>query len=157
MTMKRFSGYHATLAQGPGSMGPRNFLLRVCAASAPGCLIVLLAACSGPTPSVIEGQALYRANGCTSCHGPSGHGDGPMAATLPSRLPDLHYPASLGLLLINYIVAKHETHFSHGSELIAVQATGTEDVTRREAAHMNPGNVPANEEASVLKGRRRGD
>ncbi|MCC7054331.1 MAG: copper chaperone PCu(A)C [Gemmatimonadaceae bacterium] len=32
--------------------------------------------------SVAGGRALYRENGCGSCHGPEGHGDGPVAATL---------------------------------------------------------------------------
>jgi high-affinity iron transporter len=64
---------------------PRNAGLRAGAASGVGCLAVLLAACSRPMPSVIEGQALYGANGCASCHGQSGHGDGPLAATLPSK------------------------------------------------------------------------
>jgi mono/diheme cytochrome c family protein len=39
---------------------------------------------SGPAiePTVEEGRRLYRANGCISCHGPDGHGDGPMARDL---------------------------------------------------------------------------
>jgi mono/diheme cytochrome c family protein len=76
-------------------MEPRNVFLRECATRAPVFLIVVLTiACPGRTPSVIEGQALYRANGCTSCHGPSGQGDGPLAATLPSKPADLRYPGS---------------------------------------------------------------
>jgi copper(I)-binding protein/mono/diheme cytochrome c family protein len=75
-------------------MEPRIVLLRSYAASGLGSLIVFLAACSGLMPSVLEGRALYQANGCTSCHGPSGHGDGPLAATLPSSPADLRYPAS---------------------------------------------------------------
>jgi len=55
---------------------------------------VFLAGCSAQAPSVVEGQSLYRANGCAGCHGSSGHGDGPLAATLPSSPPDLRYPAS---------------------------------------------------------------
>lgn len=53
-----------------------------------GCIAALLAACSRPMPSVTEGRALYGANGCASCHGQSGHGDGPLAATLPSKPTD---------------------------------------------------------------------
>jgi high-affinity iron transporter len=49
---------------------------------------LVLAACSH-APSAKEGQLLYRANGCASCHGLSGHGDGPAAATLPAKPPDL--------------------------------------------------------------------
>jgi high-affinity iron transporter len=33
-------------------------------------------------PSIDEGRALYQANGCASCHGPNGHGDGPVGKTL---------------------------------------------------------------------------
>ena len=34
------------------------------------------------TASADEGRLLYRANGCASCHGRDGHGDGPVGATL---------------------------------------------------------------------------
>lgn len=33
-------------------------------------------------PSAEEGRMLYRANGCGSCHGPDGEGDGPVGKTL---------------------------------------------------------------------------
>jgi high-affinity iron transporter len=40
-------------------------------------------ACRQPaTLSVQEGRALYQANGCASCHGTQGHGDGPVGRTL---------------------------------------------------------------------------
>jgi len=35
-------------------------------------------------PSISQGRALYMANGCASCHGPDGHGDGPLARNLPA-------------------------------------------------------------------------
>jgi mono/diheme cytochrome c family protein len=56
-------------------------------------LVLILAACTArpPIPSVAEGRSLYEANGCASCHGPQGHGDGPLVAKLPSRPIDLHY------------------------------------------------------------------
>jgi mono/diheme cytochrome c family protein len=82
------------LRRAGGLMEPRSFLPLARVASGLGYLFVLLVACSGPIPSMAEGLSLYRANGCTSCHGPSGHGDGPMAASLPSRPTDLRYPAS---------------------------------------------------------------
>lgn len=47
-----------------------------------------LAACGAPAASVAEGRALYRENGCGSCHGPLGHGDGPVSKTLESRPRD---------------------------------------------------------------------
>ena len=67
---------------------PRSAALRAGAATGLGCLAVLLAACARPAPSVKEGRSLYGANGCASCHGPSGHGDGPLVATLPSKPTD---------------------------------------------------------------------
>ncbi len=39
-------------------------------------------------PSRAEGGALYRANGCVSCHGTDGHGDGPVGITLTPRPRD---------------------------------------------------------------------
>lgn len=34
------------------------------------------------SPSIEEGERLYRSNGCASCHGPAGEGDGPVGQTL---------------------------------------------------------------------------
>jgi periplasmic copper chaperone A len=39
-------------------------------------------------PTVAEGRELYLANGCASCHGRDGHGDGPIAPTLMPRPRD---------------------------------------------------------------------
>lgn len=64
---------------------PRSTVLGARAAGGVGCVAVLLAACSHPMPTAAEGRSLYRENGCASCHGQSGHGDGPLAATLPSK------------------------------------------------------------------------
>ena len=48
-----------------------------------GALVAVLAyaGCASP-PSAAEGQQLYRGNGCPTCHGPLGHGDGPVGRTL---------------------------------------------------------------------------
>src|ERR1700692_4632337 len=67
---------------------PWSAVLRVGAATGVGCLAVLFAACSRPAPSAKEGLSLYGANGCASCHGLAGHGDEPLAATLPSKPTD---------------------------------------------------------------------
>jgi high-affinity iron transporter len=53
----------------------------------------LFASCSGPAPSIDQGRLLYQGNGCASCHGASGHGDGPLAATLRSSPANLSDPA----------------------------------------------------------------
>lgn len=50
-----------------------------------------LGGCSHP-PSARQGLVLYRENGCASCHGLSGRGDGPAAATLPAKPTDLNHP-----------------------------------------------------------------
>ena len=48
-----------------------------------------LVACGrGPKPSADAGRDLYRQNGCASCHGPEGHGDGPVARTIEPRPRD---------------------------------------------------------------------
>lgn len=44
-------------------------------------LAVAAAGCS-QRPSVGDGQQLYKGNGCATCHGPFGHGDGPIGQTL---------------------------------------------------------------------------
>jgi mono/diheme cytochrome c family protein len=44
-------------------------------------------------PELDEGRALYRANGCETCHGATGEGNGPAGAGLnppPRNLRDLH-------------------------------------------------------------------
>jgi cytochrome c len=50
-----------------------------------GLSAALLVGCSRATPSAEAGRTLYEANGCVSCHGISGHGDGPAAPTLPAK------------------------------------------------------------------------
>ena len=74
-------------------------------------------------------------------------------STLPAA-PPAH--ASL-LFLLDYIVAKHKSYFTHGPNLVVIQARGAEGVTGREAARMNIGNVSANEEPSKLEGGRHSD
>lgn len=41
-----------------------------------------------PLPTAREGRALYAENGCASCHGAEGHGDGTVAPTLDPRPRD---------------------------------------------------------------------
>jgi mono/diheme cytochrome c family protein len=55
-----------------------------------GLLAVVLAGCMTPAPSVSEGRSLYEANGCASCHGRDGHGNGPLTEKVPSKPIDLH-------------------------------------------------------------------
>lgn len=55
--------------------------------------VVSLTVCSRPVPSATEGRSLYFSNGCSSCHGASGRGDGPLAKTLNDKPTDLANPA----------------------------------------------------------------
>lgn len=51
---------------------------------------------TGPTPepTTAEGERLYRANGCASCHGAGGRGDGPVGRTLVPPPRDFRVAAS---------------------------------------------------------------
>lgn len=48
----------------------------------------MMACNGGAKPSVEAGRDLYTQNGCASCHGPGGHGDGPVGQTLEIRPRD---------------------------------------------------------------------
>jgi high-affinity iron transporter len=41
-----------------------------------------VACAKSATPTIDAGRTLYLQNGCASCHGPEGHGDGPIGRTL---------------------------------------------------------------------------
>jgi len=58
------------------------YALRALALAVFGCSILLTLGCS--RPSAAEGRDLYQSNGCASCHGREGHGDGPLAPHLPA-------------------------------------------------------------------------
>jgi mono/diheme cytochrome c family protein len=64
-------------------------------AAALTCFTGFLTACSSLFPSVEQGQVLYKSNGCATCHGASGRGDGPLAGKLgvaPANLQDpMHF------------------------------------------------------------------
>jgi len=47
-----------------------------------------------PLPTSREGRALYAENGCASCHGATGRGDGPVSATLDPRPRDFRDAAA---------------------------------------------------------------
>lgn len=52
-------------------------------------VVAALAACAqAPLPTVREGRTLYAENGCASCHGATGRGDGPTSATLEPKPRD---------------------------------------------------------------------
>lgn len=54
-----------------------------------GLVLAVVVACSGPAmPSRSDGKAFF-ADNCTSCHGPSGHGDGTMSKDLTIAPSDL--------------------------------------------------------------------
>jgi len=67
----------------------------------PGTPIVVPPEPPGTAESVQRGHAVYDKMGCATCHGPSGHGDGPAASTLrddqgnPIRPADFTVPGGL--------------------------------------------------------------
>lgn len=55
----------------------------------------VVAGCSrAPKPSAEAGRDLYGQNGCASCHGQEGHGDGPVGRTLAARPRDFRDAAA---------------------------------------------------------------
>ncbi len=79
-------------------------VLRMMALAGLGSFFVLTTGC-GSSPQ--EGRILYESNGCASCHGPEGHGDGPVAESLQPRPTDL----------------RHAAEFRNGSEETAIAQT----------------------------------
>jgi cytochrome c553 len=53
-----------------------------------------LIACTGATASIEAGRDLYAQNGCASCHGREGHGDGPVGKTLETHPRDFRDAAA---------------------------------------------------------------
>lgn len=52
-------------------------------------IVLTVAGCEQrPLPTQKEGRMLYAENGCASCHGPEGHGDGSVSQTLDPRPRD---------------------------------------------------------------------
>ena len=82
---------------------------------AAGAFVAILAdaGCASP-PSIAEGQQLYRGNGCPTCHGPLGHGDGPVGRTLVPRPRDF----------------RDEQAFKNGTSVDAIAATIENGLTR---------------------------
>lgn len=60
-----------------------------------------------PLPTAREGRTLYAENGCASCHGAAGRGDGPVSATLDPRPRDFRDAAA----------------FKNGFDVTAIAAT----------------------------------
>lgn len=82
MRMDRRSMSNQTGRAGRGRVAPRLVLGGLTV------LVVFAAGCN--RPSANKGRTLYEENGCASCHGPEGHGDGPLAPNLPAKPIDLH-------------------------------------------------------------------
>jgi len=88
-----------------------------------GMLAMLATGCA--RPSISQGRILYRANGCASCHGPDGHGDGPLAHNLPATPIDFRDVSLFkrgateddiaktlleGVSLVHVVPILHQTH-----------------------------------------------
>lgn len=72
-------------------------------------------------PTVREGRDLYAENGCGGCHGSTGRGDGPVAATLEPRPRDFHHPEAFKKGFDVQIIA---TTIAEGMLVHAAPATG---------------------------------
>jgi len=70
--------------------------------------------CGAPTATVVTGRELYASNGCASCHGASGHGDGPVAKTLVPPPRDFRDAAA----------------FKNGADVAAISATLASGLSR---------------------------
>lgn len=96
---------------------------RLLAVSGLGVMGLLLVSCA--RPSISQGRTLYQENGCSSCHGPEGHGDGPLASKLPANPIDFRDVSQFkrgtseddiaktlaeGISILHSIPALHHTH-----------------------------------------------
>jgi mono/diheme cytochrome c family protein len=75
-----------------GVLAPTRHSHRSVRVGVAGGCFVLLVSCSGLVPSASRGKVLYQTNGCASCHGASGLGNGPLAANLPASPTNLRDP-----------------------------------------------------------------
>jgi mono/diheme cytochrome c family protein len=66
------------------------------------------------SPSIADGQRLYRGNGCATCHGLSGRGDGPIGRTLTVPPRDF----------------RDARAFKNGTSVEAIAATLNDGLTR---------------------------
>ena len=80
----------------------------------------VLAGCARRAPSITAGRELYEANGCTGCHGLTGHGDGPIARVLASRPIDF----------------RDISAFKRGASEIAIAETLVEDAAMPRFDHL---------------------
>lgn len=67
---------------------PRALILGALVLGMSGCTDFELWPSRGAMPDAGDG-ALFFSENCVACHGSTGQGDGPLAATLPARPPDL--------------------------------------------------------------------
>ena len=68
--------------------------MKTCVAALMGVAAMVAGCRPDPPPTLEMGRDLYNVAGCVSCHGRSGHGDGPAAGQLPSPPRDLRDPAA---------------------------------------------------------------
>lgn len=82
----------------------------------------IAAACApAPVPTAREGRTLFSENGCASCHGDTGFGDGPVASTLNPRPRDFR---DAGAFKNGFEVRAIATTISEGLLQHAAPATG---------------------------------
>jgi len=95
----------------------------------------LAAACGdAPKPSVELGRTVYRQNGCASCHGPEGHGNGPVSKTLDPKPRDF----------------RDASAFKRGTDSFSIAKTIATGVANRESQGMPSfGHLTAEERRSL--------
>ena len=79
-----------------------------------GLAIVILAPGCSRAPSIADGRQLYKGNGCATCHGPLGRGDGPIGRTLKPPPRDF----------------RDERAFKNGGSVEAIARTLADGLTR---------------------------
>ena len=95
-------------------------------------LASLAPACVGERQaSAIQGRTLYAENGCVSCHGPSGRGDGPVGKTLSPPPRDF----------------KNEASYTNGRDETSIAATLARGIDR------NGAKMPAQSSVSMIRPR----
>ena len=92
-------------------------------------LVPALARAASDTPATASGQALYLAS-CAPCHGATGHGDGPEAASFKPRPRDLR-SGFLDTVDEDQVVARVRdgTPLTHESRALKTRLGGLEDVS----------------------------
>ena len=104
-------------------------------------ILVAAACCSAaacqqtPLPTAREGRVLYGDNGCASCHGEKGYGDGTVAATLEPKPRDF----------------RDVNAFKNGFEVQAIATTISEGILQHAAPATGATGAPVHHQQGMPK------